>query len=419
MKKHNSPYFFVSIMIAFIILMTSPGTSMAQSSSQDLEQEYSNQANQFFVDKNFEQAAFVLEELLAKKPDLNNETVYRQLTHIYDNYLFNFEKALSFYEKYLVQFPEGKFAGNFRERVAYLNERRSDWQALQAFRKIQLEEDNIRIQESLKEAETILLKSENALIAPEIHIYLANKYFEAAQYQKARKHAEKYINSFDKVSMSSTDKALALKLYTDILIKQHSFGNAIKALDQVMLLGNPGEDFNYAVKKNDIINQRNMWYGFMLSLLCMISVVILLIPIKFWQHFNLQAYARQLVVPFVLLALISLVPVLILKITEEQVIDLRFFFSLLGLSILSLMIIRLLAPLSLKTGRLVYILISCLHMAAVSFMTYYMILTMNTTIQADIDPMAALVIILIWSSAAAATLVSTIYAFIFSKKENR
>ena len=95
MKKNKSPYFFVSLMIALIILLTSPGTSMAQNSSQDLEQEYSNKANQFFVDKNYEQAALVLEELLAKNPDLNNETVYRQLTHIYDNYLFNFEKALS------------------------------------------------------------------------------------------------------------------------------------------------------------------------------------------------------------------------------------------------------------------------------------------------------------------------------------
>lgn len=360
-------------MIVFIILITSPGTSMAQNSSQDLEQEYRNKANQFFVDKNYETAATVLEELLAKNPDLNNETVYRQLTLIYDNYLFNFEKALSFYEMYLVQFPEGKFASTFRERVAYLNERRSEWQALRDFRKIQLEEDNIRMKESLKEVETILSRSENPLIAPEMHIYLANKYFETTQYQKARKHAEKYINSFNKFNTSSTDKALALNLYSDILIKQHSFGKAIKALDQVMVLGNPGENYNYAVKKNNIINQRNMWYGFMLSLLYFISMVILLIPIKFWKHFNLQNYARQLVVPLLLLALISLGPVLILIITGEQEVDLRFFLSLLGLSILSLMIIRLLAPLSLKTGRLVYVLISCLQMAAASFMTYYMI----------------------------------------------
>ena len=373
MKKNKSSYFLVSIVIALMIIITSPGTSMAQNSSQDLEQEYSNKANQFIVDKNYEQAAFVLEELLAKNPDLNNETVYRQITHIYDNYLFNFEKALSFYEKYLDQFPEGKFAGTFRERVAYLNERRSEWQELRDFRKIQLEEDNIRIEDCLKEVEAILSKSLNALIAPEIHIYLANKYFETAQYQKARMHVEKYIFSFDEVSMSSIDKALALELYSDILIKQHSFGKAIRTLDQVMMLGNPGEQFNYAVKKNSIINQRNMWYGFMLSLLYFISVVILLIPIKFWQYFKLQHYARQLVAPLLLFALVSLGPILILIITGEQEVDLRFFFILLGLAILSLMIIRLLAPLSLKTGRWVYILISCLHMSAASFITYYMI----------------------------------------------
>jgi hypothetical protein len=43
---------------------------------------------------------------------------------------------------------------------------------------------------------------------------------------------------------------------------------------------------------------------------------------------------------------------------------------------------------------------------------------MNTVIEADIDPMAALIMILICSSAAAAILINTIYAFIFSKKEN-
>lgn len=116
-----------------------------------------------------------------------------------------------------------------------------------------------------------------------------------------------------------------------------------------------------------------MWYGFILSLLYFISVVILLIPIKFWQYFNLQNYARQLVAPSLLLSLISLGPVLILILTEEQVVDLRFFFGLLGLSIFSLMIIRLLTPLSLKTGRLIYVLISCLHAVTASFMTYFMI----------------------------------------------
>lgn len=43
---------------------------------------------------------------------------------------------------------------------------------------------------------------------------------------------------------------------------------------------------------------------------------------------------------------------------------------------------------------------------------------MNTVIEADIDPVAALIMMLIWNSAAAAILINTIYAFIFSKKDN-
>lgn len=41
---------------------------------------------------------------------------------------------------------------------------------------------------------------------------------------------------------------------------------------------------------------------------------------------------------------------------------------------------------------------------------------MNTEV--DIEPVADLIMMLIWSSAAAAILINTIYSFIFSKKEN-
>ncbi|MBB3129131.1 tetratricopeptide (TPR) repeat protein [Paenibacillus rhizosphaerae] len=423
MKKNTSSYFFISIMVAFIVFISSPGTGMAQSRSADLIQEYSNKANQFIADKNYEQAALVLEELLIKKPELNNEMVYKQMTHIYDDYLFNFEKALSLYKKYLDQFPEGIFAGAFRERVAYLNERRSEWQVLRDFRKVQLEEDHIPIKDSLEEVETILSKNEDRLTAPEMHIYLANNYFKTADYQKASEHVEKYIKNFDKASMSNTDKVLALQLYSDILVKQHRFGKAIRALDQAMELGKPEENFTYALKKNHIINQRNMLYGFMFCLLYFITVVLLLIPIKFWRRFNLQKYAGWLVTPSLLLALISLGPVLILHLIEEPEVDLRIFFGQLGLSILSLMIIKLLAPLTSKTGRWVYVLISCLHMGAASFMAYYMTvysgrkIVMNTVIEADVDPAASLFLMLMWSSAAAALLINIIYAIILSKKE--
>lgn len=41
---------------------------------------------------------------------------------------------------------------------------------------------------------------------------------------------------------------------------------------------------------------------------------------------------------------------------------------------------------------------------------------MNTVIEADIDPVGCLIMMLIWNSAVAATLINIIYAFIFSKK---
>ncbi|MBM7566985.1 tetratricopeptide repeat protein [Paenibacillus sacheonensis] len=419
MNKNRSPHFFVSIMIACMVFITSPGTGLAQSSSAGLEQDYGNKANRFIAAKNYEQAALVLEELLAKNPELKNETVYKQLTHIYDDYLFNFQKALSVYKKYLDRFPEGKFAGAFRERVAYLNERRSEWPALRDFGKVRLKEDNIPIKQSLVEVEAILSKNEDALIAPEMHIYLANNYFVSGDYRKASEHAGKYIKSFAKAGMSNTDKALALQLYSDILVKQHHYEKAIQSLDQAMALENPGENFNYALKKSHIITQRNMLYGFIICLLYFITV---LMATKFWRRLHSQKFTGRLAAPLLLLALLSLGPALILNITEEPEVDPRFFFDLLGLSILSLMTIKLLAPLSSKTGRLVYVLMSCLHMGAASFMAYYITVfhgsrtMMNTVIEADIDPVAFLFRMLMWCSVAAALLITIAYAIIFSKK---
>ena len=417
MKNTKLITFYIAI--AFIIFVASPGTGMARNSSADIEQESIDKANQFVADHNYEQAALVLEAFLAKNPDPdpNVEMIYRQLTHIYDDYLFYFDNALSSYERYLVQFPEGTFGDAFRERIAYLNERRSEWQILSDFRKIQLEGNNIPISESLKNVEAILARNENAVIAPEMQIYLGNKYFETAQYQKAREHVENYINGFDKTEKASEDKAMALKLYSDILVKQHHFGKAIQALDQAIAQGNPEENFDFAWRKSDIIKQRNMSYGLMFSLFYYILLVIGVTLIRFWRHFKLQDYSKRLTMPLFLLALISLVPVLILKITKEPEVNLMFFFDLLGLSVLSHFISRLLAPMSLRTGKWIYGLICCLHMGAASYMTYYLTVytPVNSGPQVDLDPVNSLFLIFIWSSAAAAILINTGYAFVFSK----
>ncbi|RED55297.1 tetratricopeptide repeat protein [Cohnella lupini] len=371
MKKNHSAPLFVSIAIAFLLLFVSSNSCMAQDDPRDLEQDYIKRASDLLVDKNYEQAARVLEELLAKQPDLNNETIYKQLTYIYDDYLFNFEEALSLYEKYLVRFPKGKFVDSFRERVAYLKDRRSEWQALRDFRKIMLEVDKDRILESLKEVEVILTTNENALIAPEMHRYLANSYFETKQYQKARKHMEEYVKSFDKTGISNADKALTLDLYSDILIRVHRFDMALKAQDQIKRLGNQEENGPIETKKISIKEQRTMWNGFRLSFFYFIAVMILLIPIKFWRHFAWHEF-KQLVKPILLLALLLLGPVLFLNRIGGQEIKLTFFLYLWGLSVLSLVIIKLLAPLSLRVGRTAYISISLIHMAAASFMTYYL-----------------------------------------------
>ena len=92
-----------------------------------------------------------------------------------------------------------------------------------------------------------------------MHIYLANKYFEAAEYQAASEHVEDYIAGFGKDGMTNTDQALALRLYADILVKQHHISKAIRALDQAMArqvleiaLIMPLKKANYAPQEHDV-----------------------------------------------------------------------------------------------------------------------------------------------------------------------
>ncbi|MBO7744488.1 hypothetical protein I8J29_09795 [Paenibacillus sp. MWE-103] len=422
MKKNKTPYFFAFVIGAVFMMLF--GTCTAFGSSEADVQAYRTKANQFVAAKNYEQAALILEELLAKEPDLKDEIVYKQLTHIYDDYLFDFEQALTLYQTYLDRFPNGTFATDFRDRMTYLEERRSEWPALRDFRSVQLEEDKRSDQDKLAKVEAILSKNENALIAPEMHLYLANQYFEAADYQAASEHVENDINSFGKAGMTDpADQALALRLYADILVKQHHYTKAIRALDQAMTLANPEERFNVAVKKNEIINHRNMAVGFMGCLGYYLAVVLLLIPSKFRWDFRGSPYFERLAKPIFLLALVSLVPILILKVREEPEADPRFFLWLLGLSIFSILVIKLLAPLSRVTGRSVFISVSVLHMAAASFMAYYLTvysgrkIILNTAIEADRDPLTSTFVILLWSSAIASLFIYIMYSFGYSKRK--
>src|SRR5690606_5761040 len=178
-----------------------------------------------------------------------------------DDYLFDFDQALLFYQAYLIRFPEGTFASAFQDKAAYLHARRSEWEALRSFRTIQLVEGNIPPDEILDEIEALLSHNESSVMSPAMHMYLANEYFGSSGYSMARDHVEQYLNQYDKASLSSSDKARALQLYADILVKQHHFGQAIQSLDEAIALENTNENFNAAVKRNDIASLRNMSYG--------------------------------------------------------------------------------------------------------------------------------------------------------------
>ena len=225
--------------------------------------------------------------------------------------------------------------------------------------------------------------------------------------------------------MTNTDKALALRLYADILVKQHHISKAIRALDQAIAAASPGDRFNYAVKKSELVHHRNMMVGFICCLIYYLGIIVLLLPAKFWKYFNTSHYTDRLARPIFLLALVSLGPILILKFKQEPEVDPRYFLWLLGLSILSIIVIKLFAPLSRISGRLVFVSLSGLHMAAALFMAHYLTvysgrkIILNTAIEADRDPLSSTFRILIWSAATASLIIYLMYSFVYSKSKRK
>ena len=107
MKKNRAPYFFAFIMMIVMVFILISGTCMAQSSSAAYEQEYRTKANELLAAKNYEQAASVLEELLAKNPDLNNEIGVQAINPYLRRLPIRFCQGIDLVSEVSRPFPEG------------------------------------------------------------------------------------------------------------------------------------------------------------------------------------------------------------------------------------------------------------------------------------------------------------------------
>ena len=65
-----------------------------------------------------------------------NEDIYWKLAQIYDENLYDYQKALEVYHRYLAKFPEGRFYTNFRVRDGFFIPNQRDWDAIRDYKQI-------------------------------------------------------------------------------------------------------------------------------------------------------------------------------------------------------------------------------------------------------------------------------------------
>ncbi|MBF0223831.1 MAG: hypothetical protein HQK76_00125 [Desulfobacterales bacterium] len=157
------------------------------------------------------------------------EDAYYAIASIYDEKLFQFKQALSWYKRLIEEYPEGTLSSLAKQRVDYLMEYNEyNFEPLSRFERIKKVEfgrqiQNIKAQENLlKQVETIIETYPNCKLAPVMLYWLANQYRQIS--------LEKAVNSYLKLRQNYPDYQNSKEVMIDIGDAYYQAGKYQKSL---------------------------------------------------------------------------------------------------------------------------------------------------------------------------------------------
>jgi tetratricopeptide (TPR) repeat protein len=225
----SRPWWWAFAWLAAVLLVTAPLRAQDAPTEQQLQQKADTALSQ----NDWRGAVPLLEALITKYPESKNEQPFWDVTKLCDAYGLDHEKAITYYRLYSQRFPGGRFTARFRERLAYLEAHRQDWDALKQLAAIQAEYHKKPPAESLAAAEKLASTPLSPSASAEVSSWLASQLFKIGDLGKARTYAERYVATFPANGKGRQAHAQALQLCSKIAAKQGDYGAAIQRIEQV------------------------------------------------------------------------------------------------------------------------------------------------------------------------------------------
>ncbi|MCX7921096.1 MAG: tetratricopeptide repeat protein [Clostridia bacterium] len=360
----------IAVCLGMVILITLAAyTGIYAEGLKPDEMEVISKSDESFSKKDFSSAANMLAQFLDNNPDTKNESIYYKLGDLYDNYIFDFEKAIEVYKKYLTLFPSGRFRDIFSANLSYLEKNRKDWSVLKEYRHIVFTSEARASSENIEMMEELLVKHTASSIRPDMHNWLAKEYFQNGRYGRSLNNIEKFIETFPDNGKPDAEKSLAYMLYSDASIKNHRYSEAQNALDKVMQMGNPNSYLDYDEKVRYIIKEKSLWMAYIISGVFVFLLAVLIFIFRPWREKNFDLSLSNCWKQLFLMTAVTIGSMVYVNYLNHGLLPV--FPAILVAAIAVLVIIRMLSYVAYKIKKPVYFAVSFLLMISGTYISLY------------------------------------------------
>ena len=364
-KMMKRPYIFIFLLSLFVLITTASPMSRAENPLS--EKEMYNQAYDFSITKNYQKAVEMLHKLLTLYPRTTNEEVYWKLSQIYDENLYDYQKALEVYHLYLAKFPDGRFYANFRDRAVYLAKNRGGWDAIREYKQITDTSYTRTNEENIKMMREVLKKYPETAATPDMYYWLASQYHQTRDYRQASFYSKKYIGTFPANGKTNDENIIALKQYSTILAARRQYKAAFGALKETLKYHVNSLEYSEALKV--LRKEQALWIGLWLSIFCITLFLVFLVFANPLSEIKSIFEPVRMGKWILLLIAGTLLPMFGTFASGYGI--WKAFYGLAAMSSVVLVLIKLSSPLARKLNRASYLFICFLLIIAGIYLTFY------------------------------------------------
>lgn len=360
---------FLGLISISVILTVFASFSVFADTAKPTENEMLTKVYELSIKSDYNGAVEELKRILELYPDTKNEDVYFKLCDMYNEYLFDYPKAVETYKIYLEKFPNGRFYGTYSSKLEYLEKNKSEWPVLKGFNEInKLVTEKNDIKTAIKMMENLIEKYPDTSLRFQIYSWMADQNTALKRFSAAASYMEKYYSQLPKDRELTAEEQVAIIKYAGTLTSANRYIQAMKILDTYPQKSHL-DNVQYEASLSFIKKEYRIWLGFIASA---IYVVIMIVLILFMKPWKIKITKSQIIV-FVVSVLTIIISVMIAKFYIEYTNNgVQSIYPTMGLcGIAALILVRLLAPLINKFNKPVYFVLCFLTVLACLYFSFY------------------------------------------------